>query len=133
MHLNVSAEQLVKMIKIVGPTQVFSMMHQEMDHEVELKDHRTDPHGILMIVTWPERGKVVIAYRSQESLITAKHINQISRSMEANNCQRAILYTTKDDLPSSLYRMATENNIEIIDREDLLRLARQIDAENEAD
>jgi hypothetical protein len=48
--------------------------------------------------------------------------------LAAYGCSRGIIYTTVSDIPIAVYRAAVEAKIEVVDEEDLLRLARQIEA-----
>ena len=106
---------------------VIRILHEKLGHKVQPIDARIDPYGISLVVDWPNKGKVAVMVRVGSKKITGKHLLKLSKGMESYGCMRGILYTSAEDLPSGIYKVAVDQNIEIVDHEDLIRLARQIE------
>jgi hypothetical protein len=120
---------LCKGIESFDADLVIMILHRKLGHKVELLNSKIDAHGVSMIVDWVKKNsstKVAVGLRVNAKL-SNKHIMKLRRGMQEYNCPRGILYTSMDDLPQNLYKLAGENNIEIVDHEDLTRLARQIE------
>jgi DNA segregation ATPase FtsK/SpoIIIE-like protein len=107
---------------------VVAMMHKRLDHKVTQVDSKIDPNGISLIVDWPGKGRIAVMIRVGSKKITGKHIHKLNKGMQLMNCDRGILYTAAEDLPAAVYKNAIEHKIEVVDHEDMLRLARQIEA-----
>lgn len=105
---------------------IIEIMHKKLDHVVERIDAGVDPFGIGLIVDWPRGGRVAVM--TKVGKISPKHINKLMHGMKAYKCNRGILYTTQETIPSSYYKACVSNNIELVDFEDLKRLARQIES-----
>lgn len=111
---------------------VVSMLHKKLGHKVSQVDSKIDPFGISLVVDWPNKGKIAVMIRVGSRKITGKHIHKLSKGMAAMGCDRGILYTSAEDLPQAVYKNAVEYKIEVVDHEDMLRLARQIEAKVKA-
>lgn len=111
---------------------VVEMIHKKLDHKVTRVDSKIDPNGIAMVVDWPGKGRIAVMIRVGTKKITGKHIHKLSKGMQLMQCDRGILYTSAEDLPAAVYKNAIENKIEIVDHEDMLRLAHQIEAKTAA-
>ena len=116
---------------------IIKELHLRLKHTVEEKNHLTDPYGISQVVNWTNKGKIavmtklgLIKNKLDYHKINSKHIRKLSKAMEVYGCTRGILYTSLEDIPATLYKQAIDCNIEIVDFEDLLRLAHQIDEKN---
>lgn len=107
---------------------VIAMLHKKLGHKVTQVDSKLDPFGISLTVDWPNRGKIAVMIRAGSKKITGKHLVKLVKGMKSMNCDRGILYTSAEDLPSTVYKNAVDLNIEVVDHEDMLRLARQIEA-----
>lgn len=114
------------------PHLVISILHQKLGHDVKILDARIDPYGISLIVDWPNKFKVAVAIRVKSKL-TGKHIKKLEQGMKEYNCPRGIIYTSQEDLPKALYQEAVALKIEIVDHEDLIKMARQIEAKHAVD
>lgn len=120
-------DQLVQGIEAFDHELVVAMMHKKLGHKVTPVDSKIDPFGISLILDWPNKGRVAVMIRVGKAKLTGKHLHKLSKGMDAMGCQRGILYTSAEDLPQSLYKNAGDRGIEIVDHEDMLRLARQIE------
>lgn len=111
---------------------VVSMLHKKLGHKVTQVDSKIDPFGISLVVDWPNKGKIAVMIRAGAKKITGKHLHKLSKGMNAMGCDRGILYTSAEDLPQAVYKNAIDLKIEVVDHEDMLRLARQIEAKVKA-
>ena len=116
---------------------IIKELHLRLKHNIEEKNYLTDPYGISQVVNWTGKGKVAVMTRLgliknklDYHKINSKHIRNLSKAMDVYGCTRGILYTSLEDIPATLYKQAIDYNIEIVDFEDLLRLAHQIDEKN---
>jgi hypothetical protein len=120
---------LVQNIENVDGEIVVGMMHKALRHKVESVDSQTDHNGISHIVTWASGVRVAVMIRSGPKIkILPKHIGRLRIGMEKYECERGILYTSATDLQVGVYNAAQDAKVEIVDHEDFLRLARQIEA-----
>lgn len=111
---------------------IVEIIHKKLDHKVTRVDSKIDPNGIAMVIDWPGKGRIAVMIRVGTKKITGKHIHKLSKGMQLMQCDRGILYTSAEDLPAAVYKNAIENKIEIVDHEDMLRLAHQIEAKTAA-
>lgn len=134
---NAQAVSLVENLTSFPGNLIIKELHLRLKMKVEDKNYLTDPHGISQIVTWTNKGKIAVMTKlglQKDKLdyqkITAKHISRLAKGIDAYGCTRGIIYTSLEDIPSALYKAAVDHNIELVDYEDLLRLAHQIDERN---
>lgn len=123
---------LIEGIESYDHNVVVAMMHKRLNHGVTPVDSTIDPFGISLIVEWPNKGKIAVMVRVHSKKITAKHLNNLYKGMQTMGCDRGILYTSAEDLPATVYKAAVEKRIELVDFEDMLKLARQIEAKTKA-
>lgn len=109
---------------------IIAMMHKRLEHKVTQIDSKIDPNGISLIVEWPGKGRIAVMIRVGSKKITGKHIHKLNKGMQYMKCDRGILYTSAEDLPAAVYKNAIEHKIEVVDHEDMLRLARQLEAKS---
>lgn len=108
---------------------VIRILHKKLGHTIESVNSLTDNHGISHIVTWQNGARVAIMIRVGDKVkVTQKHINRLQSGLAAYGCSRGIIYTSVSDIPPAVYRAAVESKIEVVDEEDLLRIARQIES-----
>ena len=121
---------LVQSIESVGDNEiVIRILHKALNHKVESVNSLIDQNGLSLIVTLPDSVKIGVMIRVGDKVkVTPKHIGRLSQGMAAYGCTRGILYTSASDLPTAAYKAALENRIELVDHEDLLRMARQIES-----
>lgn len=81
--------------------------------------------GILISING-ERSVVFIKNKNYFNL-NFKHINNLTKSMEKNNCVRALIITNEVNLSSDIYKLAKDFDIDILDNEDLLLICRRVD------
>lgn len=111
---------------------VVSILHKKLGHKVTQVDSKIDPFGISLVVDWPNKGKIAVMIRAGAKKITGKHLHKLSKGMASMGCDKGILYTSAEDLPQAVYKTAIDLKIEVVDHEDMLRLARQIEAKVKA-
>jgi hypothetical protein len=134
---NYTLEELVLNHKNLSLSLIVKEIHKRMKKEpVTNFDEKTNPFGICQVINWNDK-KVAIMTRDSNELLTnegwnftEKHLFKLSKAMAVNGCSQGILYTVSHSLPHILYKKAMDHLIEIVDYEDLLRLARQIDSKN---
>lgn len=123
---------LIEGIESYDADLVVSMLHKKLGHKVTQVDSKIDPFGISLVVDWPNKGKIAVMIRAGAKKITGKHLHKLSKGMQNMGCDRGILYTSAEDLPQAVYKNAIDLKIEVVDHEDMLRLARQIEAKVKA-
>jgi hypothetical protein len=120
---------LVQSIESVDSEIVVQILHKTMKHKIESVNSKVDPDGISHIVTMPNGVKLAVMIRVGDKIkISAKHITKLKQAMARFGCSRGIVYTSAIDLNQSSYKLAIEGKIELVDHEDMLRLAHQIEA-----
>jgi hypothetical protein len=119
---------LVSSIASYDAELVIRILHKRLNHTVESVNSMTDNHGISHVVTWPNGVKVAIMIRVGDKVkVTQKHVQRLESGLAYYGCSRGIIYTSVTDIPSAVYRSAVDAKMEVVDEEDLLRLARQIE------
>lgn len=119
---------LVQMIDNIDGEIVVSMLHKFLGHTIESVNSLTDNNALSHVITWKNGTRVAVMTRVGSKIkITKKHVMQLSNGMATHGCSRGILYTSANDLPQTLYKDCIEAGIELVDHEDFLRLARQIE------
>lgn len=120
---------LVQMIDNIDGEIVVSMLHKFLGHTIESVNSLTDNNALSHVITWKNGTRVAVMTRVGSKVkITKKHVMQLSNGMAAQGCTRGILYTSANDLPQALYKDCMEEGIELVDHEDFLRIARQIES-----
>lgn len=120
---------LVQSIESVDSEIVIRILHKQLNHTVESVNSLIDPNGLSHIVTWSNGVKVAIMIRVGDRVkVTPKHLSKLSQGMAHFGCSRGIIYTSANDLQTTVYKQAVDLKIELVDHEDLLRLARQIES-----
>lgn len=126
-------EDLVKGIESNDAELIVTLLHEKQGQRVEPLDSKLDQFGISHIIHWNNDIKVAVLLRCQTNArkITGKHLQNIKRAMDLNECTHGIIYTSMNDLPNSLYKIANQLNIEVVDHEDMVRLAYKVDLEGD--
>jgi hypothetical protein len=120
---------LVQMIDNIDGEIVVSMLHKFLGHTIESVNSLTDNNALSHVITWKNGTRVAVMTRVGSKIkITKKHVMQLSNGMASQGCSRGILYTSANDLPQALYKDCLEAGIELVDHEDFLRIARQIES-----
>jgi hypothetical protein len=124
---------LVNGIESYNGELVVSLLHEKQGHRVEPIDSKLDSFGISHIVHWNNDIKVAVMTRcnAKSKKITGKHISRIKKAMHVYECTHGIIYTSMDGLPASLYKIANELDIEVVDHEDMKKLAYKVDLAGE--
>lgn len=110
----------IKEIQYYDIKKVLLKLHTALGHKAKtMADSEVD-----LLLEIPQKGQVVVLTTDSPS---GKHVIQLKQAMVNNKCPRGIMYCLAYDLPADLYKFAQENNIEVVDQEDLLRLALKIE------
>lgn len=117
---------LCKGIESFDANLVIAILHKKLGHKVSMIDDKVDTFDIGLIVEWDKYMKLAVTVRTK-SKITIKHLQKLLKGMVEYNCPRGIVYTSQEDVSPTIYKFAHENNIEIVDHEDLIKLARRIE------
>lgn len=144
---NLSSTELVQNIMNLDHLKVIEEIHKRLGHSIKTQDDMLDSYGVGAIVDWQNPNvilKVAIMYRKEQSknvnnmvvnnffdVFSEKHIIKLRKAMNEYECSRGILYTNSNNIPYKYYKMAEENSIEIVDYEDMLKIAYQIDYKNQ--
>lgn len=120
---------LVKAIESYKAELVISIMHEKQGHKVEPRDALLDDLGISHIVYWNNDIKVAVMTRCESGSknISQKHIKKMKTAMEINECTHGVIYTSSDRIPAQIYKMTNKANIEIVDHEDMRKMAYKVD------
>ena len=125
-----SLENLVKNIDNLDSIKVISEIHKRLDHKIELVDSNNEL-CLSHIVTMSKDTKIAIMTRASASphnKVSAKHVLNLIKAMNNYECNRGIIYTSSSGVVKSLYDLAKENNIEIVDHEDMINMANRMDS-----
>lgn len=124
---------LIKGVESYNAELVVTLLHEKQGHRVEPLDSKIDNFGISHIVHWNNDIKVAVMTRCQANAkkITGKHIGRLKKAMDINECTHGIIYTSSTDLPNSLYKVANELGIEVVDHEDMYKAAYKVESEGE--
>lgn len=108
---------------------VIGLMHKKMGHTVE-EPKEEDSLSFLWLVKWPRAGgrfdNVAVMSRIGKKVLS-KSLSRLNNMMAKYNCSNGIIYTTEENLNKSVYKEAEELNIEILDHEDFIDLAKKIE------
>ena len=129
-HFNLeemTLEEMVLKLHLIDQEKFVFILHSRMLHNPTAINSKIDPYGLSLIAQWTDKESVAIMIRTNQQKVTAKHIHSLAKGMEANSCKKGIIYTSSENLPSALYKLAQEHEIELVDQEDLLRIARTTD------
>lgn len=150
-YQNESLENLVININNLDSSRIISEINKRIGHKVTELD--LNPWDTTHIIEWKrtslnsdseieiEDVKVMVMFCKEKSInlpntdfkisqpnaVTGKHISRIKKAMDKNECTHGIIYTSSEGLPGSLYKIASQLDIEIVDFEDMLNLARRVD------
>ena len=119
-------KELAKRFTSLNSEVVVTLLHESMGHQVEEINSALDPNNISHIVTWPSGEKSAVMVKNVKRL-SNKHITKLIQGIERLGCDNGILYTSADSASQSLYKFANENEIELVDHEDFILLAGQVD------
>ena len=119
-------KELAKRFTSLNSEVVVTLLHESMGHQVEEINSALDPNNISHIVTWPNGEKSAVMVKNVKRL-SNKHITKLIQGIERLGCDNGILYTSADSASQSLYKFANENEIELVDHEDFILLAGQVD------
>lgn len=119
--------ELAKIFPNVNSQLVITMLHEAMKYsEIEELNMASDKFKISHIVTSQKGERIAIMIKTQKK-ISSKHISQLMEGIDYYHCTKGILYTSADTPAQSLYNQANSNNIELVDQEDLIHLAKRIE------
>lgn len=126
---NKKLNELVQSIESHEAELVVSILHKRTGHQVEKIDSSSNMQGISHIISINKDVKVAVITRASatKKKVSKKHLINLKKAMTIHECVRGIIYTSMTDLSASLYKFATEMNIEIVDHEDMLRMAFRIE------
>lgn len=128
-------QDLVKSIESYNAELVVSLLHEKQGHIVETIDSKLNSFGISHIVHWNNDIKVAVMTRCSSAKggkkISGKHISRLKKAMDLNECTHGVIYTSAEGLPGSLYKIATQLDIEVVDHEDMMKTAYKVDLEGE--
>lgn len=112
---------------------VISMMHKASPHKkIEVLEDNLDEFGLTHILTALNGQRIAITIKKGIKKIMPKHLQDFSQGIKANGCDKGIMYVAIPDTPpESAYKLARNNLIELVDMEDLIRMATKIDHANE--
>lgn len=116
-------EELARDIEKYDGELVIQTLHSKMNHSFEVINSKTNDYGLSMVIEWPNKGKVAVMVRTKNQKVLSKHILRMAAGMRNQVANYGIIYTFQDEIPSELYKMAQELNIELVDHEDLISLA----------
>ena len=119
-----STKDLTKDINANNIKSIIKQMHIRMGHKVE-NVSVDNGYDIFYKVQWSDKKHSLVMIKN--SIVKPKHINQMIKQMLTQGMDSGIIYTTSEDISPNIYRFASENNIEIVDREDIDSLAIRID------
>lgn len=122
---------LVEGIESYDASMVINILHKKMGHKVEQKDITIDDYGVSHLVSYREDDededtRIAVSIRIGKKL-TPKHISRLERGMDEYECPFGIIYTSAEDIQKTLYEMAVNKNIELVDYEDMLRFAKKVE------
>jgi hypothetical protein len=127
-----SLQQLSRLIKHIdqkNPKLVVEMIHKAMGHQVKNLNSLADKNGLSHVVTLKDESNTAVMTRIEDGInVLQKHIQKLTAGMVEHNCEKGLLYTNAKNINSDVYEMAVRSKIEIVDGEDMLRLAHQIEA-----
>lgn len=124
---------LIKGIESYNTELVITLLHEKQGHRVEPIDSKIDNFGISHIIHWNNDIKVAVLTRclAHGKKITGKHIGRLKKAMDMYECTHGIIYTSLTDLPNSLYKVANPIGIEIVDHDDMFKLAYKVELEGD--
>lgn len=123
-YRNKKLDELMRSVESFDAKTVVTVLHQRLDHEVEELE-LANSLGVSHLVTMSKDIKVAVMTRATagQNKIGAKHVLNLIKAMNNYECNRGIIYTSSSSIVKSLYDLAKENNIEIVDHEDMINLA----------
>ena len=101
-----------------------------MGHQVKelSEDEEIMTLGCTHVVGWKKDEKNFKVLVMIKDKLDEKHINRMGQLMSKEySCNKGVIYAGNSILPKSFYSLANECDIEIIDKEDLLAIAKRID------
>ena len=129
-YLQKNLVDLVKDINLCDAQAIITILLEGEGHKVTEVDYRIDEHGVSHEVEWNSGEKVIVLTRSgldgansSNSSITAKHMRYLKKAMDISGSSRGIIFTSDVSVVDAIYKVASDQNIDIVDREDLLRMA----------
>lgn len=117
-----SVLELCRSIDTLPPEKVLEKLHQSMGDKVGIVEPN-NPYMLSLIIKKQGGVRIAVMFRGFNDPLSAKHLGLVKKSLEVYDCYRGIIYTSKQDISDELYKIALDNKIEIIDKEDLIRLA----------
>ena len=130
-YRNKKLDELMRSIESFDAKTVVTVLHERLDHQVEEME-AANQLGVSHIVTMSKDTKIAIMTRASASphnKVSAKHVLNLIKAMNNYECNRGIIYTSSSGVVKSLYDLAKENNIEIVDHEDMINMAIRMERE----
>lgn len=106
---------------------ILQIMSEKLGCQWEELDSKTDSFGICGIMTMPAGDRRAVVYKA-DSKISGKDINLLAVGCNEYQCDSGLIFCLGERLSSSLYKSSLNNGIKLFDHEDIIRLARQLDA-----
>lgn len=126
---NKKLNELVQSIESNEAELVVSILHKRTGHKVEKIDSSSNMQGVSHIIEINKDVRVAVVTRASatKKKVNKKHLVNLKKAMTIHECVRGIIYTSSTDLSAALYKAADERDIEIVDHEDMLRMAFRIE------
>lgn len=129
-YRNKKLDELMRSIESFDAKTVITVLHQKLDHEVEEME-AANSLGVSHIVNMSKDIKIAVMTRAVagQNKIGAKHVLNLIKAMTNYECNRGIIYSSAGSIVKSLYDLAKEHNIEIVDHEDMINMAIRMERE----
>lgn len=122
--------ELVKNFEKSDTHVVISRLNKMMGNSVETL--RANKHNLSHIVTWKGTGKkYALMIKTDTKKLQVKHIQNLIQGITSYGCIGGILYTNLHNIPISIVKFARDNFIEIVDGEDLIKIAQEIEEKSQ--
>lgn len=118
--------ELVKNFEKSDTNVVITRLNQMMGNQVESLS--ANKYDISHLVTWKgSKQRFAIMIKTDTKKIQLKHINNLIQGISQYHCTGGILYTSLENIPANVIKFARDNYIEIVDKEDLIKLTEEIE------
>lgn len=117
--------ELAESIESQNGELVVEVIHDKLGWKWEKLNSRTDLHGLCAIATDLDGKKYSVLY--EKTKVSGRHLSSLMQGAKKNCCSGGILYSPLIGMPSSIYKIAKEHGLLILDYNDIVRLSRQID------
>lgn len=118
--------ELVKNFEKSDTNVVITRLNQMMGNQVESLS--ANKYDVSHLVTWKgTKQRFAIMIKTDTKKIQLKHINNLIQGISQYHCTGGILYTSLENIPANVIKFARDNYIEIVDKEDLIKLTEEIE------